>query len=173
MRRFAFAAVVLHLAAAASFGFAALASPSGPLAERSAHAQGGHAQSGQVQAQVAPAGASRGAFQAGEHLFVEWQGRFWPASVLTIVDGDRAVIHYDGYGPEWDEVITSKRALHDSGSPGLANAREGASVFVEWKGAWWPAKIRAVKKDGWFIRYDGYGPEWDETVGASRVKVLQ
>jgi hypothetical protein len=120
-----------------------------------------------AQAQVQP----RTAFQVGEPLFVEWHGSWWPARVLSLVDADRAVIHYDGYGPEWDEVVASKRALRDGGR--VAALGEGASVFIEWRGSWWPAKIRAVKTQGWFIRYDGYGPEWDETVGPSRIKVLK
>jgi hypothetical protein len=164
MRRFLLTTVVLgslHLAGLAFFASSAQC----PAVEGTAQAQP------QV-AQPAPAAPVRASsFQVGEPLFVEWHGRFWPARVVSVTDADRAVIHYDGYGPEWDEVIPSQRALRDSGN--LTQLREGGSAFIEWNGSWWPAKVRAVKKDGWAIRYDNYGPEWDETVGPSRIRVLR
>jgi hypothetical protein len=56
----------------------------------------------------------------GEHLFVEWHGSYWPATVLegpprgsaatsTERAGERARIHYEGYGPEWDETVGPDR----------------------------------------------------------------
>ena len=163
MRRFVLTTLVLgslHLAGLAFFA---------SRTERTAEAQ---PQLEQVAAPIRLAQPPQGgSFRVGEKLFVEWHGRVWPATVLSIVDADRAVIHYDGYGPEWDEVVPTQRALRDGGS--LAEAKPGASVFIEWNGSWWPATVRAVKKDGWAIHYDGYGPEWDETVGPARIKVLR
>ncbi|MDB4994028.1 MAG: hypothetical protein JWM74_1460 [Myxococcaceae bacterium] len=164
MRRFVLTTLVLgsiHIAGLAFFA---------SRTERTAEAQPQVQQASPPPIQLAQA-PQGGSFQVGEKLFIEWHGSVWPATVLSIVDADRAVIHYDGYGPEWDEVVPTKRALRDGGS--VAQLREGGSAFIEWKGSWWPATIRAVKKDGWAIRYDGYGPEWDETVGPSRIKVLR
>jgi hypothetical protein len=44
----------------------------------------------------------------GESFFVEWQGSWWPATVLKVSKGG-ARIHYAGYGPEWDEDVTMAR----------------------------------------------------------------
>ena len=44
----------------------------------------------------------------GAKVKVEWKKTWWAATVLE-VEGDFALIHYDGYGPEWDEWVTEKR----------------------------------------------------------------
>lgn len=44
----------------------------------------------------------------GTPVQVEWRGTWWPAVVL----GRRAegwLVHYDGYGEEWDEVVDTSR----------------------------------------------------------------
>ena len=45
---------------------------------------------------------------AGDALFVEWEGSWWPATVLKVSKGGYR-IHYTGYGPEWDEDVTMAR----------------------------------------------------------------
>jgi hypothetical protein len=49
--------------------------------------------------------------------------------------------------------------------------RAGQAVEVEYGGAWYPAVVVSVEAAGWRIRYDGYGDEWDETVGAERIRL--
>jgi hypothetical protein len=44
----------------------------------------------------------------GTPVEVEWHGRWWPA-VLLEQRGDRWLIHYVGYGDDWDEVVTPDR----------------------------------------------------------------
>ena len=42
---------------------------------------------------------------------------------------------------------------------------------VNYQGKWWPAEIMAVEAgDRYKIHYDGYGANWDETVGTDRLK---
>lgn len=61
------------------------------------------------------------------------------------------------------------------GFAGLAMAQEykaGDSVKVQWKGQWYPAKVKnynAAKKC-WNIHYDNYSDSWDECVGKKRIK---
>jgi hypothetical protein len=62
-------------------------------------------------AAAGPRGASR---QVGEHVEVEWHGSWWPA-VIREVRGERLFVHYEGYGEEWDEVVTSER-VRDKGA---------------------------------------------------------
>ena len=45
-------------------------------------------------------------------------------------------------------------------------------VKVEWKGAWYPAKIMKIEGDKFFIHYDGYPTAYDEWVTAARMKAL-
>jgi hypothetical protein len=41
-------------------------------------------------------------------FLVEWKGRWWPADVLDAQDG-KYLIHYEGYGDNWDEWIALDR----------------------------------------------------------------
>jgi hypothetical protein len=43
-------------------------------------------------------------------------------------------------------------------------------LFVEWKGIWYAAEILASTADSHYIRYSGYGPEWDEWVTPERMR---
>jgi len=46
--------------------------------------------------------------QLGDKIEVEWGGKWWKAMVLDIKNYF-ALIHYDGYGSEWDEWVTNER----------------------------------------------------------------
>ena len=48
----------------------------------------------------------------------------------------------------------------------------GDQAQVLWKGKWYPAKVTKVNEDqsNCFVRYDGYGAEWDEWVSTGRFK---
>ena len=110
------------------------------------------------------------AHPAGDALFVEWGGSWWKAtSIAPLADG-RTVIHYVGWGEDYDGVAKPKRIRTELKTTTTYALNE--SVFVEWKGSWWPAKITKLNIGSYGIHYDGYGPEWDESVGASRITRL-
>jgi len=44
----------------------------------------------------------------GEAVEVEWRGSWWPAQILDQAS-DRYLIHYVGYGSDWDEWVTDAR----------------------------------------------------------------
>lgn len=48
----------------------------------------------------------------------------------------------------------------------------GDRADVLWKGKWYPASVLSVNRDGTkcFIRYTGYGSNWDEWVGGDRYR---
>ena len=46
--------------------------------------------------------------KTGSPCEVEWHGKWWKAKVVAS-DEAFAFVHYDGYGPEWDEWVTGKR----------------------------------------------------------------
>lgn len=142
-------------------GFLALALMPFPV-----HADGPRAQVVRPAVAVATSTPVR---RAGEPVFVEWGGSMWRATVLKPLADGRAVIHYEGWGAEWDELVTPARMR--------GVLREGAvraddSVFVEWHGSYWPATVLRVTDEGYAIHYTGYGPEWDEVVSRSRITKL-
>ena len=52
-------------------------------------------------------------------LLVEWGQQWWPAQILQ-TEGEQHLIHYAGYGPEWNEWVTSARMGTLSGDKTLA-----------------------------------------------------
>jgi hypothetical protein len=50
-----------------------------------------------------------GDWKAKEEVEVEWHGSWWPAVVVEKRGGSRWLVHYEGYGDDWDEVVGSDR----------------------------------------------------------------
>src|SRR5262245_46730892 len=59
-----------------------------------------------------------------EEVEVEWRGAWWPALVLERHDGNRWLVHYEGYGKDWDEVVGPERIRERHGEPEADEARE-------------------------------------------------
>ena len=113
--------------------------------------------------------------RVGEQIYVEWQGSYWPARVVAL-RGSAVGIHYEGWGDEWDETVPAGRwvrlRLDRRHLEALAALRVGDAVEVLWGGSYWPAKVTSRGGGGRFaIHYDGYGSEWDETVGPDRLRL--
>jgi hypothetical protein len=49
-----------------------------------------------------------GSWKPREEVEVEWHGSWWPAVVLD-QRGSRWLVHYEGYGSDWDEVVGPDR----------------------------------------------------------------
>ena len=45
----------------------------------------------------------------GDKLLAEWAGRWLDVEVLALVPNGDVKIHWDGYGPEWDEIVPRSR----------------------------------------------------------------
>lgn len=134
-------------------------------------------------------------YRIGEYVWVEWDGREYPAYLVDQKSKARFRVHYDGYDSRWDEDVTLERIkgrIQGPVSPppppdrvartlGLrpqASASAGApSVFVvgdrvrvRWRGSVYVASVVEVPKAGQLlIHYEGYGNEWDEVVSEDRV----
>jgi hypothetical protein len=49
-----------------------------------------------------------GSWKATEEVEVEWHGSWWPAVVIDR-RGNRWLVHYEGYGTDWDEIVGGER----------------------------------------------------------------
>lgn len=47
------------------------------------------------------------------------------------------------------------------------------SVFISWKGEWYPGKIIEVQEEGYLISYDDFESSWNEVVGIDRLKPIE
>ena len=133
--------------------------------------------------------ACKRSYGVGDHVLVEWEGQNYPAMILEAPGPAKFKVHYDGYDPVWDEVIPRDRikslvegTVVSPEPPAKVRAKAiqaaqtnfykiGDRVRVEWHGQIYPAFISGiVGQERYRIHYDGYGNEWDETVGLSRIQ---
>lgn len=109
---------------------------------------------------------------------VLWQGSWYDARFEAGPDAQgRCQIGYVGYGDEWDEWVDESR-VRSAADATASTAQDtntlctvGAQVQVLWQGSWYDATVEQTRADGQcYIGYNGYGDEWDEWVGADRMR---
>lgn len=134
-------------------------------------------------------------YRIGEYVWVEWDGREYPAYLVDQKSKARFRVHYDGYDTRWDEDVTLERIKgrvegpvspppppdrvartmglrpQSSASAGAPSAFvAGDRVRVRWRGSVYVASVVEVPKPGQLlVHYEGYGNEWDELVSEDRV----
>ena len=137
----------------------------------------------------------RRAHQVGDHVMVSWRGGDYPAVIVGVEGPSKFHVHYDGFSEDWDEVIPATRirarlSASPSPAPGTAPPvratkasasgsaapvppsvyRLGDRVRVEWHGSIYSATIvNVLGDDRYRVHYEGYGNEWDEDIGLSRI----
>ena len=107
----------------------------------------------------------RGGSRVGERVEALDEGEWYKAKIIEAGDGSWKV-HYSGFPESEDEWVGEDR-LRRSESVRFAS---GAQVEVNWKGEWYPAAVLEEEDGVHLVRYDGYGEEWDEWVGAGRIR---
>lgn len=131
-------------------------------------------------------------YSVGDHVYVEWEGNDYPAVILAVPSPTKYKVHYDGYDDVWDETVVRDRIKGlVEGTPRhpeppakvRAKALQAAQsntykvndrVRVEWHGQLYMATVKSiVGQEKYRVHYDGYGDEWDETVGLSRIQPRQ
>lgn len=131
-------------------------------------------------------------YGVGDHVLVHWEGNDYPAVIKEVPSPAKYKVHYDGYADIWDELVTKDRIKgFVEGTPPTpeppakvrAKAMQAAQnnryklndrVRVEWHGQIYAGTITGiVGQEQYRVRYDGYGPEWDEIVGLARIQPRQ
>lgn len=134
-------------------------------------------------------------YRIGEFVWVDWDGRDYPAYVVDLRGKAKYRVHYDGYDARWDEDVTRERIKGRIKGPAVAppppdrvaramgirpkpsgsasvpsTYNTGDRIRVRWRGSVYTATIIALEGRGQFrVHYEGYGPEWDEVVTEDRV----
>jgi len=128
-------------------------------------------------------------YEVGDKVLVEWEKNTYPAVILETNGPTKIKVHYEGYDPIWDETVPGTRikGFNDGTAPRpepppkvRAKALQAAQtnvykigdrVRVEWHGAMYPAIIVGiVGQERYRIHFEGYGDEWDDTVGLNRIQ---
>lgn len=133
--------------------------------------------------------ACKRSYAVGDHVLVDWEGNTYPAYIMEAPGPTKFKVHYDGYDTIWDETVPRDRIRGLVEGPvaaveppakvrakaikaSLTNQyKQGEHVRVEWHGQIYPATITGiVGQEKYRVSYDGYGREWDEIVGLSRIQ---
>jgi hypothetical protein len=93
-------------------------------------------------------------------LFVEWKGTWYPAEIIAS-SGNSNLIHYTGYGTQWDEWVTAERmrySTEETGPKPLEHTAEQplpepsprmnpmpGDTVVHWGSRWWRADVLKVE----------------------------
>ena len=125
----------------------------------------------------------------GDKVLVEWEKNVYPAVIIESPTPGKLKVHYEGYDAIWDEVIARDRVkgpaegniVHPE-PPAKVRAKAIAAaqtnvykisdrVRVEWHGTMYPAIIVGiVGQERYRVHFEGYGDEWDDTVGLARIQ---
>ena len=108
---------------------------------------------------LAAASRSLAGYHKGQKVEVEWHGTWYPAAVLE-AKADSWLIHYDGYGSEWDEWVGPARIRPGGETPPAriavastsagSSASAGHDIVIRKGGSLW-AEVEA----GGTIRVNG------------------
>jgi hypothetical protein len=115
-----------------------------------------------------PAGPARD-YRPGEKVLVTYQGKTLLADVVVQSGADQWRVHYDGWGPEAAETVGPDRIRRPFTGQSAHNV--GDALLVDVNGQALPAKVIALSAaDKWVVRFDSYGAQYDQEVGADRIK---
>jgi hypothetical protein len=136
-----------------------------------------------------PLSGCKRSYGVGDHVMVEWEKKVYPAVIIEAPKPTKYKVHYDGYDTVWDEEVSRDRIkgfvegkVVPPEPPEKVRAKAlqavqsnvfkiGDRVRVEWHGQMYPAEITGiVGQEKYRIWYLGYGHEWDEIVGLSRIQ---
>ena len=137
-------------------------------------------------------------YAIGDHVLVEWEANDYPAVIIDVEGPARFRVHYDGYDGIWDETVNIARVksridgpvqspppppkvLRRGGAPATSSSagqvqiptryKQGQRIRVVWHGRVYHATVvEAYSEERYRVHYDGFGPEWDETIDVSRIK---
>lgn len=98
---------------------------------------------------------------AREKVEVNWNGRWYPATVLKD-DGNRFYVHFED-GTRLDDRWISQSYVRK-------RYGVGSRVEVKWKGEWYDAKITKVNGSKFFVHYAGYDRSFDQWVDRAAVR---
>ncbi len=101
----------------------------------------------------------------GTRMEAESEGEWYPAQIIDVRD-DLRKVHFYGYEESDNEWVTTDR-LRELKRPVYA---VGTKVEVYSEEEWWSGKVLEVRSGIHLVTFDGYGDEWNEWAGPSRMR---
>lgn len=137
-------------------------------------------------------------YRVGEYVWVEWEGRNYPAYIIEKKGETRYRVHFEGYEARWDEDVTLDRikgritgpvtappapekVARVAGAPKASGSaapvspyKVGDRVRVKWRGSLYTATVMGVvAADRFLVHYEGHESAWDEVVPLDRIAGLK
>jgi hypothetical protein len=141
-------------------------------------------------------------YRVGEYVWVEWEGKNYPAYIIEKKGETRFRVHYDGYESRWDEDVTLDRIKGRIEGPQVApppppekvaraegltpkasasgsatpasQYKVGDRVRVKWRGSLYTATVLSVvAPDRYLVHYEGHESAWDEVVSIDRISGMR
>jgi hypothetical protein len=106
--------------------------------------------------------------EVGQRTEIEWRGKYYRGFVIGR-NGPLSRVHYYGYQESDDEWVAPERLR----TPAPVTRPINSRVQILWKGAWYRGKIVGVKHGLHLVKYDDWGPEWNEWVTAELLRDLR
>jgi hypothetical protein len=105
----------------------------------------------------------------GTHVTINKNGQWLPGTVVQPL-GDRFIVSYDGFGPQWNEPVGIDR-IKAGAAVTAVELHPGDKVLVTTQGHLMLGDVlQQVAAGTWRVHYDGYGPEAAENVTEDRIK---
>jgi hypothetical protein len=106
----------------------------------------------------------------GTHVTVNKNGQWLPATIAQPLGGDRFIVAYDGFGPQWNEAVGLDR-IKAGAAVAPAGYLAGDKVLITSQGRVVLGDVlQQVAAGTWRVHYDGYGPEAAENVTEDRLQ---
>lgn len=108
-------------------------------------------------------------YKPGEKVLISFKDRTMLGDVVLQAGPDTWRVHYDGFGPEAAETVGPDRLRRPFA--GASAHAVGEALQVDVNGQPLGAKVIAIAAaDKWLVRFDSYGPQYDQEIGADRIK---
>lgn len=101
----------------------------------------------------------------GEIKQIWWKDKNYTCRIIGQKE-NKYLIHYFGWGKEWDEW----REYGELKDFEFNMFPVGDKIQVEWGDVWYPSIIIKQKDVFHYIKYEGWGDEWNEWVASDRIK---
>ncbi|ADG68645.1 hypothetical protein Plim_2823 [Planctopirus limnophila DSM 3776] len=103
--------------------------------------------------------------EIGQRTEIEWHGKYYRGFVIGR-NGALSRVHYYGYQESDDEWVTPERLR----TPTPVTRPINSPVEIWWKSEWYRGRIIGVKHGLHLVKYDKWGPEWNEWVTIHRLR---
>lgn len=104
-------------------------------------------------------------YSINEYVYIPFDDK-WITCKINNIDGDMYEVEYYKYSDKYIGTI-NKKMMRKIQFPDYSKYE---NVSVLWKEKYYPAKILKSDNDFYYVKYDGFGDEWNEWIMYDRIR---